>query len=110
LPGWSEIELRRSILWTVGVRAAEGNPPAPKSSPDTRFCGWWGRLIVIETIKYLKNGVGTLYARPLPVSCYPLSSRKVVVTSMLGGVFVGVECVDGWWRIETGHITDQNRH
>ncbi len=43
----------------------------------------------------------TLYARPLPVSHYPLLSRKVVVTSMLGGMFMGVECVDGWWRIET---------
>ena len=57
---------------------------------------------MIETIKYLKNGVHTLYARPLPVSRYPPSSHKVVVTSMLGGVLVGVECVDGWWRIETG--------
>jgi len=22
--------------------------------------------------------------------------------SILGGMFVGIECVDGWWRIETG--------
>jgi len=59
--------------------------------------------MVIETIKYLKDGVRTLYARPLPASRYPPSSRKVVVMFMLGGVFVGsVECVDGWWRIETG--------
>src|SRR6266540_4223511 len=87
----------------VGGGTTEGHQPAPKSSMDARFCGWWSRLqvIVIETIKYLKNGVRTLYARPLPVSRYPLSSCKVVVMSMLGGVFVGVECVDGWWRIET---------
>src|SRR6266511_6365355 len=74
LPGCSEIELRRSILWMVGVGAAYGNQPAPKLSLDTRFCGWWSRLqvIVIGTIKYLKNGVRTLYARPLPISRGPL--------------------------------------
>ena len=88
---------------------------SPKIEPGHSVCGWWGRLqvIVIETIKYLKNGVRTLYARPLPVSRYPPSSRKVVVTSMLGGVFMGVECVDGW-RIETGQdpviiMTGHNR-
>src|SRR6266511_4038754 len=31
LPGWSEFELRRSILGMVGRGAAEGNQPAPKS-------------------------------------------------------------------------------
>ena len=43
----------------------------------------------------------TLYACPLPVSCYPPLSCKIVVMSMLGGVFVGIKYVDGW-RIETG--------
>ena len=83
---------------------------APKSSPDTRFCGWWGRLQVVvrETRKYLKNGVRTLYTCPLPVSCYPPSSHNVVVTSMLGGVFVGVECVDGWRIDRSGPVRNRS--
>jgi len=51
----------------------------------------------------------TLYARPLPVSHYPPSSRKVVVTSMLGGMFVGVECVYGCIGIRDANVTQARR-